>query len=163
MKRLVIFFTIITLVAALAIIANDHAAAPADHGLFTPDGIEWGDGPPSLPPGARAAVLEGDPSAEGYFTLRLQMPAGYRIPPHYHKKVEHVTVMSGTFNLGMGDRFDETKTTPMPAGTFGFLPPTMTHFAFASEPTVIQLHGTGPWGIYYVNPDDDPRNRGSRR
>jgi hypothetical protein len=71
--------------------------------------------------------------------------------------VEHVTVVSGTFNLGMGDKFDDKAGQAMPAGTFGFLPPMMKHFAWATGETVIQLHGMGPWEIVYVNPADDPR------
>jgi hypothetical protein len=69
-----------------------------------------------------------------------------------------VTVISGTFNLGMGDKFDENAGTVMPVGTFGFLPPQMKHFAWATGETIIQLHGVGPWEIHYVNASDDPRN-----
>jgi hypothetical protein len=75
-------------------------------------------------------------------------------------KVEHVTVISGKFNLGMGEKFDQSKGNEMPVGTFGFLAPQMKHFAWASEETVIQLHGEGPWEINYVNPSDDPRKKG---
>lgn len=95
----------------------------------------------------------------GIYTMRLWVPDGYKIPPHHHLQVEHVTVISGTFNLGMGDTFDETKGSAMPAGTFGFLPPHTNHFAWAKGETVIQLHGNGPWGIIYANPKDDPRKK----
>jgi hypothetical protein len=135
-------------------------ATTADHGLFTPGEIKWMDAPSTLPAGAKLAVLEGNPSEEGFFTMRLWMPDGYKIPPHWHSGVEHVTVISGTFNLGMGDKFDEKAGTVMPAGTFGFLSPQMKHFAWTSGETVIQLHGVGPWTITYVNPSDDPRNMG---
>ena len=90
--------------------------------------------------------------------MRLKFPDGYEIPPHTHPKVEHVTVISGTFNLGMGERFDKAKSEPMPAGTFGFWPSGMKHFAWAKGETVVQLHGTGPWAINYLRPEDDPRN-----
>ncbi len=73
--------------------------------------------------------------------------------------VEHVTVISGTFQIGMGDQFDESKLNPLIAGTFGFLAPKMNHFAMAKGDTVIQLHGIGPWQINYVNPVDDPRKK----
>jgi quercetin dioxygenase-like cupin family protein len=129
----------------------------ADHGLFVPSEIKWGDAPTALPPGAKLSVLEGNPMAKGIYTMRLQMPAGYKIPPHHHLQVEHVTVISGNFNLGMGDKFDESAGKAMPAGTFGFLPPKHNHFAWAKDETVIQLHGIGPWEIVYVNPADDPR------
>ena len=133
-------------------------ATTADHGLFTPGEIKWMDAPSALPPGAKLAVLEGNPFEKGLYTMRLQMPDGYKIPPHWHSRVEHVTVISGTFNLGMGDKFDEKAGTVMSIGTFGFLPPQMKHFAWATGETIIQLHGVGPWEIHYVNPSDDPRN-----
>lgn len=149
MKRQFTLFISLLVVVAVA--------SAADHGLFRPGDVKWMDAPNALPPGAKLSVLEGDPFAPGLYTMRLQMPAGYRIPPHWHSKVEHVTVLSGTFHLGMGQKFDANSALAMPAGTFGFLPANMKHYAFASEPTVIQLHGEGPWGIYYVNDADDPR------
>ena len=129
-----------------------------DFGLYAPDQITWKEGPASLPAGAKFAVLEGDPAKTGFFTLRLRLPDGYRIPPHWHPKVEHVTVLSGTFNLGMGRAFDQKATQELPAGTFGFWPAGMNHFAWAKGETVVQLHGFGPWAINYINPADDPRN-----
>jgi len=120
--------------------------------------IKWKEGPASLAAGSKIAVLEGDPSKEGFFTFRLWFPDGFKIQPHWHPKVEHVTVISGTLNLGMGEKFDQTATKAMPAGTFGFWPAEMRHFAWAKGETVIQLHGVGPWAIIYVDPADDPRN-----
>ena len=135
------------------------AAGPRDSAsIHTPSQIKWQDGPASLPAGAKLAVLEGDPSKDGPFTMRLSMPDGYKIPPHIHPKVEHVTVISGTFNFGMGGTFDQTATQAMPAGTFAFWHAGMKHFAWAKGETIVQLHGTGPWKIEYVNPADDPRN-----
>ena len=96
---------------------------------------------------------------EGPFTMRLRMPNGYRIPPHYHPAVEHVTVISGTFKVGMGEKFDAAAMTQLPSGTFAALPPGMRHYAEAQGETTIQLHGIGPWGIVYVNPADDPSRR----
>jgi quercetin dioxygenase-like cupin family protein len=87
------------------------------------------------------------------------MPDGYRIPPHFHPVVEHVTVVEGTFKVGMGEVFDAAKATALPPGTFAALAPGVRHFAFADGRTVIQLHGTGPWRLTYVNPADDPRNK----
>jgi quercetin dioxygenase-like cupin family protein len=106
------------------------------------------------------AALEGDPGKEGPFVFRIKLPDGYRIPPHSHPKMERVTVISGTFNIGMGDKFDEKAGQSMPAGTFGHWPAGMQHFVWAKGETVIQLHGVGPWVINYVNPDDDPRRNG---
>jgi hypothetical protein len=129
-----------------------------DIAIHSPKDLKWVDGPPSLPRGAKIAVLEGDPSKEGPFVFRALLPDGYRVPPHTHSKVERITVISGTFNIGMGDKFDQTKTQPMPAGAYGFWPAGMKHFVWAKGETIIQFHGTGPWSIKYLNPEDDPRN-----
>ncbi len=91
----------------------------AEMSLYPAAEIQWSDGPASLPARAKVAVLEGDPTKEGFFTMRLWLPDGFKIPPHWHPKVEHVTVISGTFNIGMGEKLDQTATKEMPAGTFG--------------------------------------------
>jgi quercetin dioxygenase-like cupin family protein len=127
--------------------------------LYRPDGLKWRAGPPALPPGAQIAVLEGDPAGEGPFVLRLKVPDGYRIPPHTHPRQERVTVIAGTLNLGMGEKFDPSKGEEMPAGTYGTWPAGMKHFVWVKGETIVQLHGEGPWKINYVNPDDDPRNK----
>jgi anti-sigma factor ChrR (cupin superfamily) len=127
--------------------------------IHRPDGLSWKDGPPSLPSGVKFAVLEGDPSKPGPFVFRVKVPDGYRIPPHTHPKPERVTVISGTFHLGMGDTFDVTKGEALPAGTYGTWPPGMKHFVWVKGETVVQFHGDGPWAISYVNPADDPRNQ----
>lgn len=138
------------------------SVAFADHEegivLNVPGKIEWNDGPPSLPKGAKIAVLEGDPAKEGPFVFRVKIPDGYRIPPHTHPKVERVTVISGAFNIGMGDKFDQEKTQAMPAGSYGYWKEGMQHFVWTKGETVVQFHGMGPWSIKYVNPGDDPRN-----
>jgi len=136
------------------------AEAVANHAIVVlPDRISWGPAPAILPSGAELAVLEGDPVKPGPFTMRLRVPDGYRIPAHFHPVVEHVTVIAGTFRVGMGERFDTGKLTDLPAGTFAALEPGVRHFAQARGATVIQLHGTGPWSLTYVNPADDPRGR----
>jgi quercetin dioxygenase-like cupin family protein len=124
-----------------------------------PDQITWGAAPASLPAGAKAAVLEGNPKEAGPFTLRLLMPNGYRIPPHYHPAIEHVTVVKGTFKVGMGDKFDGSKMATLPSGTFAALEPGTRHYAESQGETIVQLHGVGPWGITYVNPADDPQKK----
>jgi len=135
------------------------AKEPHDISLYLPDAIKWQEGPPSLPKGAQVALLEGDPGKEGAFVMRVKMPDGYRVPPHIHPKTERVTVISGTLNIGMGEKFDEKACKPMPAGTYGQWPAGMKHFAYVKGETVLQLHGVGPWSIQYLNPDDDPRNK----
>ena len=140
-------FSLLLLGAASAL----QAQTPA------PD-IKWGPGPPFLPKGVQLAVLQGDPSKDGGFTVRLQMPAGYYIPPHSHPTDEQVTIISGALRLGMGDVEDSTKAMTLRGGGFITAGANMRHFARAMEPTVVQLHGVGPLAITYVNPKDDPRN-----
>lgn len=139
--------------------ASPPAAAAQQAVVAVPGSITWGAAPAVLPAGAKAAVLEGDPSQPGAFTLRLWLPDGYTIPPHFHPVAEHVTVVQGTLLVGMGDQLDASKFNELPTGTFGLIPPGMRHFARAKGDVVIQLHGVGPWGLSYVNPADDPRRR----
>jgi hypothetical protein len=128
---------------------------------FTPDTIPWGPAPPVVRPCAQFAVLEGDPTASiGDFTIRLKMPDGFRISPHWHPNRENVTVISGTFKVGMGDEFEADKMAAFTAGSFAFLDPDMHHFAMACGETIVQVHGQSPFQFNYVNPNDDPsRNR----
>ena len=126
--------------------------------IYSPDAIQWKPGPPSLPKGAMLAVLEGDPGKEGPFVFRVKLPDGYRVPPHMHPKTERVTVISGAFFIGEGDKFDAKKGHPMSAGTFGYWPAGMKHFVWTEGETILQFHGIGPWSIQYLNPADDPRN-----
>ena len=133
------------------------AGAQATHVMVNPDGITWGPGPASLPAGAQAAVLEGDPAKPGAFTMRIKMPDGYAIAPHWHPADEHVTVLQGTFVMGLGDKVDRSKGHELRAGAFAMMPTGTRHFAWTKGETIIQLHGTGPWGVTYVNASDDPR------
>ena len=142
--------------AVSSALADEHGEGIA---LNHPDKLVWKDGPPSLPKGAKIAILEGDPSKEGPFVFRVKAPDGYRIPPHTHPKMERVTVISGTFNIGMGKKFDQTATKAMTAGTYGYWEPDMEHFVWIKGETVAQFHGIGPWVIKYVDPKDDPRNQ----
>jgi quercetin dioxygenase-like cupin family protein len=138
------------------------AAHPGAHekNAFIPDAIPWGPAPPFISPGAQLAVLEGDPTASsGEYTVRLKMRDGYRIAPHWHPLRENVTVISGTFKVGMGDNFDQTKMAAFPAGSFAYLDPDMHHYALASGEVVVQVHGTSPLQFNYVNPDDDPSRK----
>ncbi len=134
---------------------------PADaQNAFTPDKIQWEPVPPFIPAGAQLAVLEGDPmAATGDYTVRLKMPDGYRIPPHWHPKRENVTVISGTLQVGMGDTFEVTKMMSFPAGSFAYLDPSMHHYVMASGDTVLQIHGMSPVEFVYVNPSDDPSKK----
>ncbi|HYF35697.1 MAG TPA: cupin domain-containing protein [Prosthecobacter sp.] len=136
-----------------------HGASQAAHAsLYLPAEIQWKDGPASLPPGAKIAVLEGDPSKEGMFVMRVLVPDGFHIPAHTHPKPERVTVIKGTFKLAMGDQLTKEQAKTLTAGTYGVWPPGMVHAVWIEGETVVQFHGMGPWVINYVNPADDPRN-----
>ncbi len=121
-----------------------------------PAGVNWGPAPPALPEGAQIAVLSGDPSKKAPFVIRLKMPANYQIPAHHHPTAENVTVLSGSFHAGMGDKLDQSKAQTFEPGGFAALPANMNHYAWAASDTVIQVHGDGPFAIVYVNPSDDP-------
>jgi len=152
------------LVQSLFLAAVCLGGAPAGwaqhgaHQMIAPADLKWVD-VPSLPTGAKIAVIEGPMSEPVPFTVRLRFPANYRIPAHWHPAVERVTVLSGTFNMGMGDKLDPQRTTPLGPGGIAIMQPKTNHFAWTGEETVVQLNGTGPWGITYVNPTDDPRKK----
>jgi quercetin dioxygenase-like cupin family protein len=146
------------LLSGMIAVATSVAATGADeHNVLTQQDIKWGPAPASIPPGAQAAMLYGDAGKEGLFALRLKMPKGYHIPPHTHPKPEVVTVLSGTVRLGMGVTADQSKAQVLPAGSFFAMSPGMEHYVYADEETVLQLNSNGPWGLTYVNPNDDPR------
>lgn len=132
-----------------------------DHHLIYPAGeIEWQEGPASVEDGIKVAVLEGNPSEAGVFTLRLKIPDGGYISPHWHPNVERVTVISGTFLLGSGEEMNRQNVERLESGSYTSMPPEMVHYAIAEGETVIQLTSVGPWIINYVNPEeDDPRVR----
>ncbi len=142
---------------------DQTSVMPPSHGIFAPGDIKWVDAAPSLPSGAKMAVLKGDPSKEDIFVLRLKLPAGFRIMPHWHPAYENMTVISGEANIGLGDVFDKTKGVKIPAGGFGYITPQMHHFFWVDGETVIQVHGVGPWQRYFLNPDDDPRRMTSKK
>jgi quercetin dioxygenase-like cupin family protein len=121
--------------------------------------ITWGDPPPVFEKGASFAVVSGDPGQPGLFAVRLKMPAGYRIAPHWHPTDEHVTVLSGTLALGMGDQLDEKAMKELPSGGYALLPAEMHHYALAKTDAIVQVHGVGPFALTYVNPADDPSKR----
>jgi mannose-6-phosphate isomerase-like protein (cupin superfamily) len=143
----------------LVLLGGSGVRAQSEHLMLGPDEIKWGAAPPSLPRGAMLAVIEGKPSDPGPFTMRLKFPAGFKVAPHSHPAIEHLTVLSGTINFGMGATFDPLKLTPMQAGSFIVMPVGTSHFVETKEETVIQVHGVGPWGIKYANPEDEPSKK----
>ena len=148
----------LTLGASGGAIANEQLPYAGDgHVMVIPDQLEWSD-IASMAPGAQIAVIEGDLGAAEPFTFRLRLPADYRIDPHVHPAHERVTVLSGTLHFAHGETFDEAKTTALPTGGVAIMAPGEPMFGYTEEETVIQLHGVGPWGIEYIDPEDDPRS-----
>ena len=142
-------------------IAKDKAKASAPAAkpeavTIAPQDVKWGDPPPVLPKGAQLAVMHGDPSKKGSFALRFKMPDGYAIAPHWHTNDEELTILTGTFQLGMGDKVDQAAMQSLAPGAYHFLPGRMHHYAMAKGETVIELHGMGPFDLHYINPADDP-------
>ena len=121
--------------------------------------LKWGPAPAVFPAGAKMAVLQGDPGKNELFTVRLDMPDGYTIKPHFHPTDEHITVISGSFKIGMGDKVEASKTTTLTAGGFATAGAQMHHYAIAKGHTVVQVHAMGPFQLTYVNAADDPSKK----
>ncbi len=145
--------------AAIFCAVTQPQAAEPHHTVVPGDAVQWGAAPPSLPPGAQAAVLLGSPAKEGPFVLRLKFPAGFIVPPHRHSKDELVTVISGAFGIGSGETLDRASAKPLPPASFIHLPAGMPHYALAEAESVVQINGTGPFDVVYVDPKDDPRKK----
>ena len=152
--------------------AQEKAAAPAKKKMAAPKAmaapmnesdIKWGDAPPIMPAGAKFAVLAGDPGKTGSYVIRLKMPDGYKVAAHWHPLDENVTVISGTFNLGMGDKLDTSQGKAYTAGAYGTVPAKMHHYGWCTGETEVQVHGMGPFKLTYVNPADDPSKGASTK
>ena len=146
------FAAILTAVSLAQAQATDH-----HHTVVAGDAVKWGPAPPSMPPGAQAAVLMGSPAQEGPFVLRLKLPAGFIVPPHRHSKDEFVTVISGKFAVGTGEKLDRATMKTLPAASFVHLPAGMPHYAAADGETIVQINGIGPFDVKYIDAKDDPR------
>ena len=131
----------------------------SNHIMLNQASFQWGGAPPVLPMGARITVLQGDPSQSEPFVVRLEFPAGYKIPAHWHPTTENVTVMSGTLYMGMGEKLDESTATAINTGGFASMPAKSAHFAFTKDGCVVQIHAMGPFEINYINPADDPSKK----
>lgn len=145
-------------IGAVGAVAAEMPYHGNGHVMVAPSELAWGP-VASMTPGAEIAVIEGDLGKEKPFTFRLRLPANYEIAPHIHPAYERVTVLSGTLHFAHGEEFDHDKTHALPAGSVAIMAPGDPMFGYTEEETVIQLHGTGPWGIEYINPGDDPRNQ----
>lgn len=128
--------------------------------MLTPGEVTWTPDPASLPPGAKIAILEGDPKEQGLVTIRLALPPDFKLMPHTHPGAERVTVLEGTLYFGLGEKMEPAKAKPLPAGSFFVFPPNTGMYGFTKEQaTVIQLNVQGPWDVHYLNSADDPRQR----
>src|SRR6476661_5375226 len=138
--------------------AAESNLALASHGMGHDNQIQWGPAPPIFPAGAQFAVVQGDPSVAGQiFTVRLRFPNGYILPPHTHPTDEHVTVLRGTFLVGLGENFSRDALQALKVDGFITAPAGMAHFASARGITEVQVHAIGPFSLTYVHPEDDPR------
>jgi len=148
---------LVSLIAGASARAQDPSAtrpgprAGEDVIRLTPGELTWTAGPRMLPPGASMAVIEGAFDKPGPFTVRLKFPANYRIPAHWHPVKVTVTVISGTFHMGLGDTLDPSQGKALPAGSIFEMPATIHHFGWTSEETIIQEHGIGPLSVNYLS------------
>jgi quercetin dioxygenase-like cupin family protein len=134
-------------------------AAKKEHVVMAESDIKWGDTPPQFPAGAKMAVMQGDPGKPGMFTVRIKAPDGYKVAAHWHPADEHLTVISGKFFVGTGDKLDDSKATEMKEGAFATMPARMHHYAWVKGETEVQVSGMGPFKLVYVNPADDPSKK----
>lgn len=138
------------------------AHAGMDHKMVTPDKVVWTQ-PPTLPPGIKMAVIDGDPKKEGSpFTIRIR-GTDARVPPHWHPADEHLTIIQGTFMLGTGEKFDKAALQALTPGSYAVMPKEMRHFGQLKGDTIVQVHGIGPFKVIYVNPADDPMAKTSAK
>ena len=121
--------------------------------------LKWGPPPPVFAPGAKFAVVSGDPGKPGPYVVQLAMPNLYQIAPHFHPTAENVLVKSGLFGYGMGDTLRKSYMKALKAGEKTTFAPNMHHFAMARGETVVEVSGTGPFKLTYVNPADDPSKK----
>jgi quercetin dioxygenase-like cupin family protein len=156
MKRIAAAFALIAGVGAFAL-SEGFGQHAGTHVMKSPAELTWSD-LPALP-GVKIAVIEGPLTEAVPIMFRLKFPANYQVPPHRHPGIEHVTIISGTLNMGMGEVFDKTKTGALTPGSIAIMPPGTPHFVWTSEETIGQVHSIGPWSVTYVNPADDPRKK----
>ena len=144
-------------ITAQTVSATENSGVGQGHDMGRNNHITWGPAPAIFPPGAQFAVLQGDPSVAGaIFTVRLRFPNGYILPPHTHPTDENVTVIAGTFLIGLGEDFSRFALAPLKEGDFVTAPANMAHYASARGMTEVQVHAIGPFKLTYVHPEDDP-------
>jgi len=125
--------------------------------IITPNNLEWASFD-AFPPGAKAAILAGDPRKAGYFMLRIKIPANYKILPNWQTATVYVTVLAGKYKIGVGDTFNSKNGKTLPSAGSVIIPANAHLYFWTTKGTVLEVHGIGPWDIHYINSADDPRN-----
>ena len=161
-QSLFVPFASLALTLAFTLAFAAPSLAQSTHLEIPGDKVQWGPAPPVLPAGAQIAVLEGNPAEKGAVVMRLKFPGNYNIPAHWHSMAERITVLSGAFHVGMGEKLDREKTVTLASGGFVSLPAKMNHFAWTSAPTVVQINLEGPFDLVYVNPADNPQKTSTK-
>jgi len=157
------YFVVLLLATIVCLAHPGKDPKDSGHAMVTPGQAQWQPAGPSLPPGAQVTVLDGDSSQPGaQYSIGLKMPAGYKIPPHWHPMDASVVVVKGTFVMGLGERFDQSHGRELPAGSFMRMSKGVRHFEWTKGETIIYIYGAGPLDTIYVNPADDPRQTGSK-
>jgi quercetin dioxygenase-like cupin family protein len=156
MKRIAAVLTLVSGICAIWV-STTYAQHTGAHVMIAPSELTWTD-LPALP-GVKIAVIEGPMTEAVPIMFRLKFPANYKVPPHWHPGIEHITIISGTLNMGMGDKFDPSKSRALTTGSVAIMPPRTNHFVWTTEETIGQVHSIGPWSVTYVNPADDPKNK----
>ena len=148
MKRALVAISLIAVVSTVVFAQEPTVLPQADAAKYAPA---------PFPPGAQQAIIVGNPkNAEGY-VIRVKLAKGTKVAPHMHPNDENVTVISGTFHIGVGEKFDEAQGQMVKTWGYVNVPKGKAHFAWVSEDSVIQLHGVGPAGATFVNPADAPK------
>ncbi len=156
MRKILPVVAVIVALCCLGVVAlnaGDMKNSSDQHAAVLPASLKWS----PIFPGVTMAVVSGDPNGSGPYVMRLKTDAGTHIPPHWHPTAENVTVMEGTFDIGMGDKFDEASLQNLPVGGFVRIPAEMHHYAMSRTTTIVQVHGMGPFKINFVNPADAPK------
>ena len=156
MRRLYLGVLAIGALGVHATLVAQQAAPAAHHSIADAASLAWKPGSPQMGPGVMVAALHGDPAKDGPFVLRIKVPAGWQIAPHWHPTDENLTVLQGTLSIGTGEKPDAATVKALTVGAYAFMPAKQPHYASAKVETTFQLHGMGPFALTFVNPADDP-------
>ena len=140
--------------AVVCVSSQPPAQHAGDHIMLDPSELVWND-LPSLP-GVKIAVIEGPLDQAVPIMFRLKFPANFKVLPHWHPGIEHITIISGTLNMGIGERVRQPQDPRAEARQRSIMQPKTHHYVWTSEETIGQVHSIGPWSVNYVNPADDP-------